>query len=69
MGKGARLKRARRQQAASLQERLADRMTQNVQKEIRNSELWDQMVAQFGEEKAKQLLKTIKAEVKSGPGF
>lgn len=43
-------------------------MTKNFQKELRNSEIWDQMVAEFGEEKAEQLLKGIKAEVKPGAG-
>jgi len=32
-------------------------MTINFQKQLRNSEIWDQMVAEFGEEKAEQLLK------------
>jgi len=41
-------------------------MTKNFQKEIRNSEIWDQMVAQFGEQKAHQLLKGCKAELKPG---
>jgi len=41
-------------------------MTSNFQKELRNSELWDQMVAEFGEEKAEQILKECKAEVKPG---
>jgi len=38
----------------------------NFQKELRNSEIWDQMVAEFGEEKAEQILKECKAEVKPG---
>ena len=68
MGKGARLKKLRKDQSKGLQQRFAKLMTKNVQKEIRNSEIWDQMVAEFGEKKARQLLKTIKAEVKPGPG-
>lgn len=68
MGKGARLKRQRRLQAGGLEEKFAERMTHNVQKEIRNSEIWDQMVAKFGEKRAQELLKTIKAEVKPGRG-
>lgn len=38
----------------------------NFQKELCNSEIWDQMVAEFGEEKAEQILKECKAEVKPG---
>ena len=43
-----------------------DRLTANFQKEIRNSELWDQMVAEFGEKRAEELLRECKAEVKAG---
>jgi uncharacterized protein YaaW (UPF0174 family) len=45
---------------------LADRLTQNFQKEIRNSESWEQMVEQFREERAKEILKECKAEAKPG---
>ena len=45
---------------------MSDKMTKNFQNEIRNSEIWDQMVAEFGEEKAEQILKGCKAEVKPG---
>ena len=69
MGKGARLKRTRREQSSGIEEKMAELMTKNFQKELRNSEIWDQMVAQFGEAKAKQLLKECKAEVKPGRGF
>ncbi|MFZ1986862.1 MAG: hypothetical protein WAU91_20795 [Desulfatitalea sp.] len=69
MGKGARLKRTRREQAVGIEEKMAELMTKNFQKEIRNSEIWDQIVAQFGEEKAKQLLAECKAEVKPGGGL
>ena len=68
MGKAARLKRLRRQQKQGFEGALSDKMTQNFQKEIRNSEIWDQMVAEFGEEKAAQILKGCKAEVKPGGG-
>ena len=36
-------------------------------KEIRNSKLWPQMVAEFGEKKAEELLKQCKGELR--PGF
>lgn len=68
MGKAARLKRQRRQEGNGLEKKFAELMTKNFQKELRNSEIWDQMVAEFGEEKAEQLLKGIKAEVKPGAG-
>ena len=45
----------------------SDKLTENFQKQLRNSEIWDQMVAEFGEEKAKKILKECKAEIK--PGF
>ena len=66
MGKKARLKRQRRQQMAGAENKLSEMMTKNFQKELRNSELWHQMVAEFGEKKAEELLKGCKAEVKPG---
>jgi hypothetical protein len=66
MGKGARLKKLRRHQAQGLEKRFAELMTKNFQKELRNSEIWDQMVAEFGEEKAEQYLKEIKAQAVPG---
>ena len=66
MGKAARIKRLRRQSNPGLKKKLSDRLTMNFQKELRNSEIWDQMVAEFGEERAEQILKQCKAEVKPG---
>jgi uncharacterized protein YaaW (UPF0174 family) len=66
MGKGKRLKHLRRVQKIGPEKLLSEQMTMNFQKELRNSEIWDQMVAQFGEGKAEQLLKECKAEVKRG---
>jgi len=66
LGKGARIKRLRRKPKGGLKKTLSDRMTSNFQKELRNSEIWDQMVAEFGEQKAEQILKECKAEVKPG---
>jgi len=43
-------------------------MTKNFQKQIRNSPLWPQMVAEFGEEKALELLEKCKAEIKHEAG-
>ena len=40
------------------------RLSENFQKQIRNSPLWGQMVSEFGEEKAAELLKQFKAQIK-----
>ncbi len=60
MGKGKRLKHGKKEFLDHAQEVL----TRNFQREIRNSEMWPQMVAQFGEKKAKELLKQCKGELK-----
>jgi hypothetical protein len=41
-----------------------EKMSENFQKQIRNSPLWSQMVAEYGEEKATELLKQCKAEIR-----
>ena len=66
MGKGKRLKNRRKSAKTPTSREFADRLTQNFQKEIRNSELWQQMVEQFGEKRAEEILRECKAEVKSG---
>jgi hypothetical protein len=40
-----------------------EKLTENFQNQIRNSALWSQMVADFGEEKALELLRQCKAEI------
>ena len=62
MGKGKRLKDKRK----GFLSEFSDRLTSNFQRELRNSELWDQMVAEFGETRAEELLRGCKAEVKPG---
>ncbi len=42
----------------------SDKLTENFQKEIRNSEMWGQMVAEFGEERAEEILKECKGDIK-----
>ncbi len=42
----------------------SDKLTENFQKEIRNSEMWDQMVAEFGEKRAEEILKECNADIK-----
>ena len=66
MGKAARIKRLRKVQNKGFEEIFSERMTKNFQKELRNSEIWDQMVAEFGEKRAEEILKECKAEVKHG---
>lgn len=67
MGKGKRLKARVKRSGKGFVGEFSDRLTSNFHKEIRNSELWDQMVAEFGEKRAEELLRESKAEVK--PGF
>lgn len=66
MGKGKRLKRNRKHRGSGFIADFSDRLTANFQKEIRQSELWDQMVAEFGEKRAEELLRECKAELKPG---
>jgi uncharacterized protein YaaW (UPF0174 family) len=67
MGKSKRLKRKRRGANRWVFSEFSDRLTANFQKEIRNSELWDQMVAEFGKKRAEEILGECKAELKPGP--
>lgn len=43
---------------------LEDEMTRNFQEKLRKSPLWDEMVKKYGLEKAEELLKQCRAEVK-----
>ncbi len=43
---------------------IEDEMTRNFQEKLRKSPLWDEMVKQYGLEKAEELLKQCRAEVK-----
>lgn len=63
MGKGKRLKSKRKQSGKGFLSVVSNRLTENFQREIRNSELWDEMVAEFGEKRADELLRECKAEV------
>ena len=65
MGKGKRKRAKTAAQHADFQSHAADVLTKNFQKEIRNSEFWPRMVAEFGEEKAEQLLRECKRALKS----
>lgn len=63
VGKGKRMKHLRRTKHSDMEKQFAELMTKNFQKELRNSEIWDQMVDEFGEEKAEKILKECKADV------
>ena len=66
MGKAKRLRNKRKgnQSGKSISSDLSQRFTENFQKELRGSELWDQMVEKFGEKRAGELLRECKAEIK-----
>lgn len=41
-----------------------DKMSKEYQNQIRNSPMWDEMVNEFGKEKAEELLKECKVDIK-----
>jgi hypothetical protein len=65
MGKGKRLKKLRRTTKASFSDKFQETFTSNFQKELKNSELWDEIVEQFGEKRTLELISECKAEVKT----
>jgi hypothetical protein len=65
MGKGKRIKKLKEKSAKTFADKASELFTRNFQKELRNSELWDEMVARFGEEHALEILSKCKAEVKT----
>ncbi len=40
-----------------------DRMTEEYQRQVRNSPLWGEMVRQFGKKRAKEMLKEFRAKL------
>ena len=66
MGKGKRLK-SRKARIEGFLDDFNSRFAENFRKELRRSEMWDQMVAEYGEARAEELLKDIKADIKAGP--
>ncbi len=66
MGKGNRIKANRALKGTGLLNHAQEVLTRNFQREIRRSELWPQMVAEFGEAKAEELLKQCKGELRPG---
>ena len=65
MSKGKRLKKSRKKVVESFTDKASEVFTRNFQKEVRSSELWDEIVAQFGEKRALEILSECKAEVKT----
>ncbi|GAB6909144.1 conserved hypothetical protein [Desulfosarcina cetonica] len=65
MGKGKRLKKLRRTSETSFSDKFQEAFARNFQKELQHSELWDEIVAQHGEERALELIRECKAEVKT----
>lgn len=63
MGKGARLKK-KRKTSQDILSSFPEVFSRNFQQELRDSEMWDEMVAEFGEEKATELLQGITADIK-----
>ena len=70
MGKAKRLKRQRKEKQ-SFEEAFSEKFTHNFIKEIKESPMWDEMVEEYGEKRALELLKDCKAEIKPGlpPGM
>jgi len=66
MGKAKRLKRLRKEKQ-SFEEAFSEEFTHNFIKEIKGTPMWDEMVEEFGEKRALELLKDCKAEIKPGP--
>lgn len=66
MGKGKRIRAKRMAMGTDFLTHAQEVLTRNVQREIRNSEIWPQMVAQFGEAKAEDLLKQCQGELRPG---
>ena len=68
MGKAKRLKgkRKRKQSGRGILSDFSQLLTENFQRELKESELWDQMVKEFGEKRAEEILRECKAEIKPG---
>ena len=66
MGKGKRLKEQRRRLKRGFFEQISDRLTETFQRGLGNSQLWEEMVAEFGEKQAGEMLRECKAEVRPG---
>ena len=65
MGKSKRLKKKKKSENQTLGKTFSELLTKNFQAELRNSPIWDEMVAEYGEQKAEKILKQCKGELKS----
>ena len=66
MGKGKRLKSQRKRVDGGWCAELSVRLTENFQRELRQSELWEQMVAEFGAQRAEEILRECRADLRAG---
>ena len=68
MGKAKRLRNKRRKEKSGegFISAFSKRLTESFQKELKDSELWDQIVEEFGEQRAEEILRECKAEIKPG---
>lgn len=66
MGKAKRLKSKRKRLGGGLCAQISDHLTENFQRELRKSELWDEIVAECGEERAEEILRECQADVRPG---
>jgi len=68
MGKAKRLKgkRKRKQSGRGILFDFSQLLSENFQRELRESPLWDQMVEEFGEKRAEEILRECKSEIKPG---
>lgn len=62
MGKRKRL-RLKKETQKGFAKQFSDELSETFQRNLRNSEIWEEMVAEFGEEKALKLLKECKAQI------
>ena len=65
MEKAKRIKRLRKQKK-SFEQAFSERFTQDFIKGIKDTPMWDEMVAEYGEQRALELLKECKAQIKPG---
>ncbi|MDH4203783.1 MAG: hypothetical protein OEV87_12950 [Phycisphaerae bacterium] len=64
MGKGKRLKHKRKAENKPFEKSFSQILTDNFQKELRNSPIWDEMAAEFGEKKALKVLHECRADLR-----
>ena len=68
MGKAKRRKRRRERVGGGMLDALSARLTETFQRELRQSALWEQIVAEFGAQRAEEILRECRADVWPGWG-